>query len=260
MARILQALRDNQLPRSGTHDRMETVQAELDRLVLQVYEHFGLMILETALMPRKLGPNGLRRLNIEEDWPKFEAAYKTGRPVLLVTGHYGNWELAASLVARVGVKAHLVARPIDNPYLDDMVTRLRERTGHKVLAKNGTAKLMWDVLADGATLCTLADQDAGHAGLFVDFFGRPASTHKGIAMLALGTRALLVVGGLRNMGGLLRYTAHIQDIIYPEEHGRGPDAVLAITQRLTSAIERLVRLDPRQYFWLHRRWKHRPAA
>jgi KDO2-lipid IV(A) lauroyltransferase len=235
--------------------------AELDGLIHRVYEHFAMMILETALMPRKLGPIGLRDLACdEESWARFDAVCKSGKPIVLVTGHFGNWELAAPLVARLGKRAHLVARPMDNPYLDEMMREFRERNGHKLLSKNGDAKLMWDVLADGGTVCTLADQDAGQNGLFVNFFGRPASTHRGIAMMAVKNGAIVVVGGLRNRGGILKYTAYATDVIYPHEYDGSRKSVLDVTQRLTSAIERHVRLDPHQYFWLHRRWKHQPKT
>jgi KDO2-lipid IV(A) lauroyltransferase len=234
-------------------------ESELDALIRRVYEHFGLMLLETALMPRKLGPVGLRDLACDdESWARFDAVCKSGKPILLVTGHFGNFELAAPLVARLGKKAHLVARPMDNPYVDDMMRKFRERNGHKMLSKNGDAKIMWDVLADGGTVCTLADQDAGQKGLFVDFFGRPASTHRGIAMMAVRNNAIIVVGGLRNVGGILKYMAHATDVIYPHEYNGSRNSVLAVTQRMTKAIERLVHLDPHQYFWLHRRWKHQP--
>jgi KDO2-lipid IV(A) lauroyltransferase len=234
-------------------------EAELDQLVRQVYDHFALMFLEVVLMPRKLGPYGLRNLDAGDDWAKFQALHDSGRAVLIVTGHFGNWELAGALVGCMKVKAHLIARPLDNPYLERLITSLRERNGHKVLPKNGAARMMREILADGGTLCTLADQDAGPGGLFVDFFGRPASTHKGIAHLALRTNAVVIVGGVKRAGGLLQYSRHVTDIIYPEEYANHHDAVRALTERMTAAVEQFVRLDPCQYFWLHRRWKHQPS-
>ena len=105
-------------------------------------------------------------------------------------------------------------------------------------------------------MATLADQDAGERGLFVDFFGRPASTHKAIALLALEHRVPLLVVLARNTGAPLRYQIEVAELILPEDYENQPDAVRAITQRFTMALERGVRQSPQQYFWLHRRWKH----
>jgi KDO2-lipid IV(A) lauroyltransferase len=118
---------------------------------------------------------------------------------------------------------------------------------------------MQAILAGGGVIATLGDQDAGQRGLFVDFFGRPASTHKAVALLALEHHVPLAVVGVRKVGEPLRYQLLIEDIILPEEYESQPGAVPAITQRFTSALERLVRQAPEQYFWLHRRWKHQPA-
>ena len=107
---------------------------------------------------------------------------------------------------------------------------------------------------------TLADQDAGQRGLFVDFFGRPASTHKAVALLALEYGVPLVVLGTPRVGEPMRYRVCVEDVILPEEYANRPDAVKAITQRFTSALERVIRRHPEQYFWLHRRWKHQPQA
>src|SRR5262249_41252255 len=141
---------------------------------------------------------------------------------------------------------------------DRFLRQFRERTGQKLLAKRGELDKMQGILDGGGIIATLADQDAGKHGLFVDFFGRPASTHKAIALLALEHNALLVVCGAQKIGEPMQYAIRVMDIIRPEEYDRDPRAVRSITQRFTLAIENLVRLDPTQYFWLHRRWKHQP--
>ncbi len=179
---------------------------------------------------------------------------------MLVTGHFGNWELGGYAMAMLGFSSHAIARPLDNPFLDDYLRSFRERTGQKVLAKKGDFDEMQAILARGGILATLADQDAGQRGLFVDFFGRPASTHKAVALLSLEYNVPLVVIGTRKVGEPMRYRVDVGDVILPEEYQGKPDATRAITQRFTTALEKVVRAAPEQYFWLHRRWKHRPAA
>jgi len=109
-------------------------------------------------------------------------------------------------------------------------------------------------------LAALADQDAGQRGLFVDYFGKPASTHKAVALLALEHRVPLAVTGTYKVRQPMGYEIATEEVIFPEDYDGKPDAIRAITQRFTSALERLVRLAPEQYFWLHRRWKHQPQA
>jgi KDO2-lipid IV(A) lauroyltransferase len=168
--------------------------------------------------------------------------------------------MAGYALGLLGFPAHAVARPLDNPYLDDFLRRFRERTGQKVLAKKGDFDQMQKILDAGGVIATLADQDAGQRGLFVEFFGRPASTHKAVALLALEHRVPMLVIGARNTGGPMRYQVIAQELILPEEYEGRPDAVRAMTQRFTTALERVVRTAPEQYFWLHRRWKHQPMS
>ena len=104
----------------------------------------------------------------------------------------------------------------------------------------------------------VGDQDAGPRGLFVDFFGRPASTFKSIALLSLNYQAPIFVFGAARVGEPMRYRVYLEDLILPEDYASHPDAPRAITERYTRALERLVRRHPEQYFWLHRRWKHQP--
>jgi KDO2-lipid IV(A) lauroyltransferase len=231
---------------------------ELHEMVLNICRHFATVLLEILLMPRKLTSGNWRHSLDLGEYPRLQGILDTGRPIIVLTAHYGNWELAAHCLGLAGVRSHLVARPIDNPYFDDLVRTYREWTGHKVLSKKGDIRRMNEILDANETLCTLGDQNAGTHGMFVDFFGRPASTHKAIARLAQRSGAVIAVVGMQKTGGLLEYTLRVMDIIRPEEFADHADATRAITQGFTSAVERMVRLDPVQYFWLHRRWKHQP--
>ena len=119
---------------------------------------------------------------------------------------------------------------------------------------------MLAVLRSGGVLSFLADQDAGERGMFVDFFGRPASTHKAIALLAIEHKAPVMVGSARRVGPGFKYEVRCEELILPEEWIGSSDDARLLTQRYTSALERIIRRDPDQYLWLHRRWKHQPKA
>jgi Kdo2-lipid IVA lauroyltransferase/acyltransferase len=231
---------------------------ERDRLVRGCYRHFALLITEIARMPRKLHVGNWRKHVELVHGEVLAKAMTSGRPCLLVGAHFGNWELAGYTMGLLGFRTHAIARPLDNPYLDQFLRKFREGTGQRVLAKKGDFEQMTELLSGGGLLATLADQDAGQRGLFVDFFGRPASTHKAVALMALEYNVPLLVGGVPRVGEPMRYQVIIEDVIEPAEYAKRPDSAQAITQRFTSALERLIRRNPEQYFWLHRRWKHQP--
>lgn len=233
--------------------------AERDRLVRGVYRHCCRLIMEIAHLPRKLHPTNWRRYVDLEGNTEMILALLSGRPLLFVTGHFGNWEIGGYTLGLLGMKTYAIARTLDNPYLDDFLRRFRENTGQKLLAKKGDFDQMQQVLEKGGVIATLADQDAGPRGLFVDYFGRPASTHKAVALMALEHQVPMLVIGMARVGEPIRYRILVEDIIRPEEYAGRSDAVPAITQRFTSALERIVRRHPDQYFWLHRRWKHQPT-
>lgn len=239
--------------------------AERDQMVRACYRHFCTMLMEIIHLPRLLRPeNWKEHMTMYNARPAL-AALLSDRPVLIVSGHFGNWELGGYIIALFGFRTHAIARPLDNPYVDAFLRRFRERTGQKVLNKDGDFDKMQEVLATGGIMLTLGDQDAGQKGQFVDFFGRPASTHKAVALLALEYNVpMIVLTSTRALSSgafgskYWRYDGAVADVIDPEEYKDRPDAVPALTQRFTTALERMIRLHPEQYFWLHRRWKHQP--
>jgi Kdo2-lipid IVA lauroyltransferase/acyltransferase len=200
------------------------------------------------------------RLDMGPDAEVIVKALTSGRPLLFVTGHFGNWEVAGVAMGLLGFHAHAVARELDNPYLEKFLRNFRERTGQRLLSKKGDFDQMQALMAKGGILATLGDQDAGQRGLFVDFFGRPASTHKVMALLAIEYQVPILVVGTPKVAEPMRYRIEVGDYILPEEYADRGDAVKAITQRLTTALEGIIRRYPEQYFWLHRRWKHQPKA
>jgi KDO2-lipid IV(A) lauroyltransferase len=235
-------------------------EAQRDALVRAVYRHFCRLLIEIIHLPRRLNIHNWRRYVTLPAAKELADCLLSGRPLLIVTGHFGNWELGGFVLGLLGFTTHAVARPLDNPYLDDFLRRFRERTGQRLLAKKGDFDQMQRILATGGVLATLADQDAGQRGLFVNFFGRPASTHKAMALLALEFQVPVLVMLARNAGAPLKYEMVAEELILPEAYAGRADAVQALTQRITAALERGVRSAPEQYFWLHRRWKHQPKA
>jgi Kdo2-lipid IVA lauroyltransferase/acyltransferase len=233
---------------------------EIERLVKQVYFHFARLLLEILHAPRRLCTHNWRN-HIELVGGKdIVDCLLSDSPLLIVTGHFGNWEIAGYALGLLGFKTYAIARTLDNPYLDRFLRKFREKTGQRLLAKKGDFDQMQEILGSGGVIATLADQDAGQRGLFVDFFGRPASTHKAVALMALQFDAPMIVVTVPNKGRPLDYAICAQEVIRPESFANRSAAVKTLTERFSKALERGIRQAPEQYFWLHRRWKHQPAA
>ncbi len=231
---------------------------ERDQIVRGVYRHFCKMLMEILHIPRKLHPTTWRDRITLVGHEKVLDAFLKGGPVILLSGHFGNWEMAGYLFGVFGFPSYSVARTLDNVYLDRFLKSFRERTGQKMIPKTGGYDQMLDVLRSGGVLSFLADQDAGQNGLYVDFFGRPASTHKAIALLAIEHQAPVVVGYARRLGDGFHYEVGCELVVDPSELTGEADDVRVLTQRYTSALESVIRRSPDQYLWLHRRWKHQP--
>ena len=255
---------------------LATDPAGADRLVRGMFRHLLRVVIELLLLPRKLHVGNWRKHLILPQGAQTLPPLLDGRAALVVTAHFGNWEMAGYALGLFGFHTYAIARVLDNPYLERFSLRFREGTGQTIIDKNEGFDVLKAVLKAGGKVATLADQDAGPKGAFVDFFGRPASTHKAIALLAMEFDAVMVVIGVPRVRrsdypqradfdpgsplAPLFYAVRCVDVIDPREYASDPNAVKAITARYTSALERLIREYPEQYFWLHRRWKHQPAA
>ena len=243
--------------------------AVIDEHIRGMWVHLFRVVFEIVQLRRKVrSENCLNYVEYGAGRQACWRAFNTGRPVILVSGHFGNWEVVNTAFGLFGYPMGVVARDLDNPYLHDWFKHFREHTGHRLFSKEGASQQMLPQLAQRGHVALLCDQDAGPRGLFVDFFGKPASTFKSIALLALENRALICVGGAIRLPDNYRREDSIgpawskfqlicEEIIDPEAIDSS-DPVGEITRRYTTALERLIRRAPEQYFWVHRRWKSVP--
>lgn len=259
---------------TAAYPELQADPARAHKLVQAMYRHFIRAAIEALILARKLHVRNWRSFAVLRAAQGLPGAMlDQDRPALLVTAHFGNWELSGYATGAMGFRTYAIARVLDNPYLERFVRRLRQSTGQTLIAKKDDFDRLTTVLRAKGKVATLADQDAGPRGVFVDFFGRPASTHKAVALMAIEFDAVLVVLGVPRvdrsahpagppMPGLesVFYSVETEDVIDPREYAGQPDAVRTITARYTAALERLIRRHPEQYFWLHRRWKHQPKA
>jgi Kdo2-lipid IVA lauroyltransferase/acyltransferase len=232
---------------------------EVNKIAFASLESVIMFAFELIALPRRINRfNWSRYIELEN----FDDALRIlleGRGAVLVTGHYGSFEIIGHLLAVLGFDIVAVMRPIDNQYLNRFVVASRKAHGLSLLDKKGASAQAQERLRDGALVGFIGDQDAGHKGIFVDFFGRPASTYKSIGLLAMATNVPVIVGYARRMGRRPRYRVGVERVIRPADWESQDDPLRWITQSYACAIERIVRSDPSQYLWIHRRWKSQPT-
>jgi len=230
----------------------------LRQIAIQCLESAAMFTIELVCLPRLVNAfTWTRYINLVN----FDEAIRlavTGRGLILVTAHYGSFEVIGHLLATLGFDVVAIMRPVDNDYLNRYIVEARRTHGLSLINKKGATAQAEDVLSRGALLGFIGDQDAGRKGCFVDFFGQPASTYKAIALLAMTTRTPVVVGYVRRRNGTAQYDVGIERILRPEEWEQQADPMQWISQAYSAAIESFVRAAPEQYWWMHRRWKSQP--
>jgi KDO2-lipid IV(A) lauroyltransferase len=217
----------------------------------RVYAHLGRVAVEMMMIPKLIDRLGqVARL---ERFHVVDEVRRQGRGMITVIGHLGNWEIIGLAVCQAGHPLHSLARPIDNPWVDRYLNRFRTQTGQKIIPKHHALGEMIRVLQRNEILIIQVDQDARSHGVYVDFFGRPASTHRSPALLSLKYGTPIVVANIYREAGL--HYCVLSDPILPEAFKSHADPVRALTQAYTEKFEQCVRDHPDQWFWVHDRWK-----
>jgi KDO2-lipid IV(A) lauroyltransferase len=191
----------------------------------------------------------------------FECAQRRGKGVLFLTGHMSAWELAPFAHALYGNPLHFLVRPVANPRVDALINRYRCLSGNQPIEKNRSARAILKVLGEGGTVGILSDTNTSlDEGVFVDFFGRPASTTSGIARIALRTDAAVIPGFLVWDADEEKYRLQFARALDLVRTGDEDADVRENTARFMAVIEAYVREHPDQWLWVHKRWKTRPPG
>jgi len=222
------------------------------------FEHIAMLAIDILFTPRLVKKYKWRDYSRYKNVERAKWLMQEGKGILMVAAHYSNFEIMGYLLGLFGFNIYSVARPLDNKFISRYLYKVRRQAGQKIVDKKGAAELMAKLSSSGATLCFIVDQDAGRKGIFVDFFGRKASTYKSIGLLAITNNIPIAVGYSRRLDNRFYFEIGINRIIFPEEWIGQDEPLTWITAEYTKAIEEFVRQDPSQYWWLHRRWKHRP--
>jgi KDO2-lipid IV(A) lauroyltransferase len=180
--------------------------------------------------------------------------YKPGQGVLLVSGHFANWEVMLTAAAGTGLTGGIVVRPANNPYVDNFLERTRSTIGMKEIIPKGAAGLrrMYGLLREGGAICILVDQRASE-GILVPFFGREVLTTPAPAALALKLGALVVPVSIERTGGS-NFHVHIHPVVGLPDTGEPDRDLVTLTTTLNAFIEERIRKRPHEWLWIHRRW------
>jgi KDO2-lipid IV(A) lauroyltransferase len=230
-------------------------ESERRALARAMFAHFGSLLLELLKFSTYTPEQMVAAVDVD-GLERARQAYDQKRGVLFFTGHFGYWEIHALAQPLISHPISVLARPLDNPYLHQMLEKIRTRTGNSVIYRQGAVRKVLRQLAENHGVALLIDQHLHTPdAVYVDFFRRPAATTSALAALALRTGAPVVpVFALPLPGGRYRlvYEHHVDPPLADT-----PDAVREFTQRCTDILEMYVRRHPELWLWMHRRWRER---
>ncbi len=227
--------------------------AERRTIAREMFAHFGRLLMALLKFSTMTPAAMLRHVEFEGE-ERVIAAHAQQKGALLFTGHFGFWEINALVH---GLKIHpmsVLARPLDNPLLHDLLESMRRSTGNSVIYRRGAIRRVLRALEANQAVAVLIDQHIQSAdAVYVDFFNRPAATTSALAALALRTGAPVVpVFALPLPGG--RFRMVYEPPVEPPASD-APDAIREFTQRCTDVLEMYVRRYPELWLWMHRRWR-----
>jgi KDO2-lipid IV(A) lauroyltransferase len=230
---------------------------ERQKIAKSMFEHFGRLLLELLKYASLRNDEKLALVEWEGE-ERVRLAYAHGKGVLFCTGHFGYWEQQALAHALKFEPMAVMARPLDNPRLHDLLEGIRVSNGNPVLYRRGAVRKALRLLADGRGVGILIDQHmTSPDAIYVDFFGRPAATTSTLAALAMRTGAPIVpLFAFPLPNG--RYRMIYEHPIAPPAQD-SPDALREFTQRCTDVLEMHVRRHPELWLWMHRRWRDAPG-
>ena len=227
---------------------------EIIKIAKGVYRHFAIVAAEFFDMPYITKENIHKWVEIE-GLEYAHAALAREKGALSIVAHFGNWELLTIAIPLFFRPIYIVYRPLDSPIIDNMVEYVRTMQGNTLIPKGGSGKKVMELLKENQLIGILSDQNvARYEGVFVDFFGRPACSGVGLAVMAMRSGAPVVpVFMARQKSGKYKLIFKpIMEAVCTDDY----QADLVVnTQRFTKIVEDVVREYPDQWFWFHQRWK-----
>ena len=228
---------------------------ELTAIAKGAFRNYGITMMEFLWFPR-LTDDRIARLVRVQNPELLKDGFARGKGMVMLSGHFGNWELIAFAVAYLcKIPFTIIVQTQSNPLVDKVINTHRCLRGNKVIPMGMSVREIIKTLNSGGVVAIAPDQSGPIEGAFVDFFGRSVATHQGPAVFALRSGAPLQMGFIirRNDGS---YDVQLEEIPTADLTGHSEEAVRTLTQRHTALLERYIRTYPDHWLWMHRRWKH----
>lgn len=233
---------------------------EIRRLARSMYLHFGTMLAECARIPSLRPEQALASVDWNGGDQVLSELAREGRGLVLAGGHLGNWEMCGLCLNRLGVMGGAIARPLDNPRLEEFVKEMRRRWGQKIWDKRGALRGVLRELRDCGGCGMLVDQDAGKEGIFLPLFGVACSTLPTPAELALRTGAPIIACALHRAGGPMRFRFTYRGPFRADPAAEPEAEIRRLLLLINGAFESIIAEAPEQWIWLHKRWKTLPPG
>lgn len=233
---------------------------ERKQILRRVYTGMGRHLAEFCLFPHYT-PGNAEHIVIYEGFENFDRARRGGKGVLLLTGHFGAWEIGSFYHSLKGNPMKIVVRDLDNPLVDALVKRYRTMHGNETIDNREFLRGLLSAMRENETVGILMDTNmTPPQGVFVDFFGVPACTAAGMARVAMKTGATVVPAYTIWDADLKRFKVCFDPPLETANTGDPAGDVIINTARYNAALEAIVRRHPDQWLWVHRRWKTRPEG
>lgn len=227
---------------------------EINSILHKSYHNLGITLVELLFL-KKLKNEDLPKYIKYQNIELIDELLSRGKGLILLSGHYGNWEyLAYSAGVYTGKPLNIIAKAQKNKIVDKVLNKYRTKSGNKIIPMNKAALEMIRIIKNGGMLALLADQAASKTkDIFVDFFGRPAITYEAPAKLALKFGVPIIMGFAERQKDN-SYFVKLVEIKYDDIAGL-PNEIELLTQRHVKLLEEQIRHQPNQWAWQHKRWK-----
>jgi KDO2-lipid IV(A) lauroyltransferase len=231
----------------------ELGEREIEKIAKKCFQHFGVLIFDLLWLMKK-GKNEVRKITKIKGIEILKEIKKSKKGGLILSAHFGNWEIVPHALALEGFPLNSIARKFDNPYLDRVLNKFRERYGNRIIYKQDAKREAIEILKKGDFLGILADQNTlKDHGVFVNFFGKPACTATGLAIFHMKYGSP-IIPVFCYPDKDYNYTVEIKEPFQAEPE----DDILKITEKYTKIIEDEIRKSPHLWLWIHQRWKEKP--
>jgi KDO2-lipid IV(A) lauroyltransferase len=235
-------------------------EAQRRAILRECFSNLGRLLVEFSRFPR-LHKGNISQFVVYDGLEHYLKATQRGNGVIFLTGHFGAWEFSSFAHSVHGYPMKFVVRPIDNPRVEALIEGYRSLAGNVPLTKRNASRDILRALRNNETVGILIDQNTTRdEGVFVDFFGIPASTTPVIATLALRTRAAVIPGFMIWDKAERKHRLRFEPAMELSDTGDRARDILENTRKFNAVLERIIRQYPDQWLWIHRRWKTRPEG